>query len=143
MRPACSWGNRNVTSGLRAFGFVVLIALALGAGAVLLPASALPRGGGPRDVRLIARDMTFYLEGAEQPNPTLRFRAGEEIRLVLRNDDAGMDHDFAIRTWGVATGLLEGKGETAVTFRVPGTRGSESYACSPHSQMMRGTIEIE
>jgi plastocyanin len=87
--------------------------------------------------------MTFYLEGEDKPNPALKFRAGEEVRLVLRNDDPGMNHDFAVPSWNVGTSLLEGKGETTAVFRVPDAPGRQIYTCTPHSQMMRGTIDVE
>lgn len=130
-------------SGARVLVFAVVVALVVAAGAALLPTMASSATGGPREVRIVARNMTFYVAGQDAPNPTLRFRAGEEVRLVFTNEDDGMDHDFGIRRWKVGTRLLDGKGEDAVVFRVPETRGSETYACTPHSQMMRGTIEIE
>lgn len=96
-----------------------------------------------RDVRLVVRDMTFYLEGSAEPNPTLTFRAGEQVRVFLRNEDAGMDHDFAVAAWQTKTKVLEGRGEDAILIKVPATKGTESYTCTPHSQMMRGTIRVE
>ena len=121
----------------------VLIFCAVAVVAMLLPmiaSSDLDKG---REVRLVVRDMTFYLEGQDQPNPTLRFRAGEKVRLVLKNEDAGMDHDFTVSQWDVRTKMLEGKGEDAVVFRVPRTRGTDTYHCSPHAKMMRGTLVVE
>ena len=96
-----------------------------------------------REVRLVARDMTFYVEGSSEPNPTLAFRAGEKVRLILKNEDAGIDHNFSIPTWDAKTKLLEGRGEDAIEFKVPQRKGSEKYTCTPHSEMMRGTIRIE
>jgi hypothetical protein len=96
-----------------------------------------------REIRLVARDMTFYLEGSTEPNPTLAFRAGEKVRLILKNEDAGIDHNFSIPTWDASTRLLEGRGEDAIEFKVPKRKGSEKYTCTPHSEMMRGTIRIE
>ena len=96
-----------------------------------------------REVRLVARDMTFYVEGSLEPNPTLAFRAGEKVRLILKNEDAGIDHNFSIPTWDATTKLLEGRGEDAIEFKVPKRKGSEKYTCTPHSEMMRGTIRIE
>ena len=46
-----------------------------------------------REIHLVTRDMAFYLEGDSQtPNPTLTVRAGESIRIVVRNDDQGLMH---------------------------------------------------
>ena len=130
-------------SGVRLFGFAAVIAVLL-AGAAMLPMVASSVGSDePREVRLVARGMAYYLPGEAEANPTLRLRAGEEIRLVLRNEDGGMNHDFSVTPWKVGTALIEGKGETSIVFRVPDSRGSTTYACTPHSIMMRGTIVVE
>ena len=121
--------------------------------AVLVAAALLPIMGAssdreasptPREIRLVAKDMTFYLEGHNTPNPTLRVRAGEQIRLVLRNETPGMSHDLVIKPWQVQTPMLEKKGEEAVvSFRVPDRAGTATYNCTPHAEMMRGSINIE
>lgn len=121
----------------------VLIGIAALA-ATLLPmiASSLP--GGTREIRLVARDMTFYVEGENEPNPTLTLRAGEKVRLVLTNDEAGVRHDFAVKAWQVGTRMLDDRGEAAaVTFRAPSSPGEQTYHCTPHAKMMRGTIRVE
>jgi plastocyanin len=96
-----------------------------------------------REIRLVARDMTYYLDGDTQPNPTLKLRAGERVKFVLRNEDEGMEHDFKIRAWEVGTGIVNGRGSDAVTFTVPALRGSHAYSCTPHPSSMRGLIEVE
>ena len=114
--------------------------------AALLPIVAASRGGdpAPRELRIVAKDMTFYVDGEQTANPTLRFKAGEHIRLVLRNEDAGMTHDFVIKEWDVATETLTDKGaEDTVVFRVPKQRASTAYQCSPHSEMMRGSVRVD
>lgn len=116
-----------------------MFVVAAAAGAIVLSA----RGPAAREIRLVARDMTFYVEGQDEPNPTLRLRAGETVRLVLRNVDQGMTHDFAIPEWGAATGRLEGGEEATITFRAPGRPATQAYKCRPHSAMMRGTILVE
>ena len=86
--------------------------------------------------------MTFYVDGQDAPNPTLHARPGERIRIVLRNTDVGMSHDFVIRSWRVNTRLLKGKGEDSIEFTVPQTRGAHVYSCTPHAEMMGGTIVV-
>jgi plastocyanin len=100
-------------------------------------------GAPAREIHLVVKDMTFYVEGDTTPNPTLRARAGEHVRLVLRNTDPGMVHDFTIQSWSVGTRLLKGKGEDSIEFTVPNTRGAHVYSCTPHSAMMGGTIEVQ
>lgn len=127
---------------------IVLLAAAALCAALLpiIAASHPPAGGdaGPREIRIVARGMAFFVDGDDAANPTLRLKAGEQVRLVLRNEDAGMTHDFAINDWKVATKTLTRKGaESAVVFRVPEDRGTTPYHCTPHAQMMRGSIQVE
>jgi plastocyanin len=121
---------------------VGVVTVALLAAAALLPMMGLSRED-DREVRLVAIDKTFYLEGQSTPNPTLKLRAGERIRLVLRNEDDGMRHDLKIREWNVAVAPINGKGEGALTFRVPDSRAVVSYACTPHASSMQGVIQVE
>ena len=128
-------GPRAWTFGIAA----VLAAAALGP-LVVARDGAAP----PREIRLVVRDMRFYLEGQQAPNPPLRLRPGEHVRVVLRNEDPGIGHDFAIASWKVATALVyKAAEETSVTFRVPDRPGTETYMCTPHAEMMRGSIRIE
>ena len=120
------------------------LAVAIVAGAMAFGAIALSaRGDGPREIRVVVRDMNFYLDGQPEANPTLRLRAGETVRVVLRNEDEGMKHDFAIPGWKTATQKIESGEEASVTFRVPGQASSQSYTCRPHASIMQGTIQIE
>ena len=96
-----------------------------------------------REIRIVARNMSFYVEGNPQPNPTIALRRGERIRLVFRNDDPGTRHDFVVAGWNVETDLLRARSETAVVFRVPSAAGTAAYECTPHATMMRGTIAVE
>jgi FtsP/CotA-like multicopper oxidase with cupredoxin domain len=96
----------------------------------------------PRELHLVVRGMSYYIDGERTPNPTLYVRRGERIRLVLNNSDAGMTHDFTIEAMNVHTRLLKGTGEDAVEFIAPRVRGSHTYRCTPHSAMMNGTIVV-
>lgn len=95
-----------------------------------------------RDVVLVVRDMTFYLQGDDTPNPTLRFAPGERVRVMLRNEESGVTHNFVIGDWGVETPELRGAGAARVEFRVPGAGGTHRYQCTPHAAMMSGLIEV-
>ena len=104
----------------------VVVAVAV-SGAVMLPRIVSSREA-VRDVTVVVRNMAYYVDGENTPNPALRFAAGEQVRLTLRNEDRGMSHDFSVKSWGVATKVLDGKGQDTVTFRVPrGSNGSTSY----------------
>ena len=112
--------------------------------ALTLPRIVSSREEEPRPVTLVVRNMTYYLDGNDTPNPSLRFAPGQRVRLTLRNEDAGMSHDFNIRPWNVGTKVLDGKGQDTVTFRVPSrSDGPATYTCTPHAAMMSGSIVIE
>jgi plastocyanin len=96
-----------------------------------------------REVTLVARGMTFALPGQpETSNPVLQLRAGERVRLVLRNEAPGLTHDVAIPAWGVATDPIPGGQSTAVTFVVPRGDGAVEYQCRPHAAMMTGRVDV-
>jgi plastocyanin len=131
--------------------FVIVVAMAAVGVVALLPLGAESLGLGrnassasaPREIVLVARDMSFYLDGAGAENPTLRLRAGEHIRLVLKNEEPGVVHDFAVSAWKLGTRRLQSRERDAVTFRVPDSLGQYEYLCNPHASMMRGIIEVE
>lgn len=96
-----------------------------------------------REIVLVARGMAFYFpDDLNTPNPTIRVRAGERVRLVLRNEEPGITHGFAVPAWGVETRLLESAGSDTIELPVPGVPGRQDYRCTPHAAMMRGTIEV-
>jgi plastocyanin len=124
--------------------FTVAVTVLLGITlAATLPYVASSSSGGVREIHLVARDMAFYLDGQGEPNPTLVVRRGEHVRILLRNQDVGMSHDFGVLAWKKGTGVITGLGEAAIEFRAPVAAGAETYACTPHAEMMRGTIRVE
>lgn len=127
----------------RALVAAIIISVAAVA-ATLLPTLATSGGEQVREIRIVARDMSFYLEGQTDPNPTLTLRAGERVRIVVRNEDPGMRHDFVITAWSVSTRMLDDRGqEDALTITAPSERGVQTYTCTPHPQMMSGTVRVE
>ena len=109
--------------------------------AALLPAASRTWS---REITLVAKGMTFYLEGhPDAPNPTIRVKAGELVRVVLRNEDRGMKHDVAVPAINVAMKVVDWSERGEVTFDVPAIPGTYEYVCRPHLLMMRGTIQVE
>jgi hypothetical protein len=108
--------------------------------AVLAPAlSKTP----PREITLIVRDMAFYLESDPRtPNPALDMRAGERIRIRLRNQDRGITHDFAVPVLKKAVDEIDWNESDDVVFSAPKVPGTYQYECQPHRLMMRGTIRV-
>ena len=128
--------NRTLVGGT----IIAVVALA----ATLLPMLASTGREEAREVRIVTRDMSFYVDGNGEPNPTITFKAGERVKLVLRNEDPGMSHDFVVKAWSLGTKLLEDRGEQdSISFTVPSAPGTTTYHCTPHSKMMSGTLRIE
>lgn len=106
----------------------------------MLASSELDRG---RDVHLVIRNMAFYVDGAGQPNPTLTFKAGERVRVFVRSEDAGMNHDFVVKDWKIRSKTIHGRGKIELRITVPRLASTASYYCTPHAGTMRGTISVE
>ena len=96
----------------------------------------------PREIALVARGMAFYLPGDATPNPTIRLAAGERVRVVVRNETAGMKHDFAVDSLSAHIGPLAAGRSAAVEFTAPRQVGQHPYRCRPHARMMKGMIEV-
>jgi plastocyanin len=110
-------------------------------GAVLVKLKAADDGA--REIRLVARDMSYRLEDSAGTNPTLRLHRGERVRFVLTNDDAGYAHNLVAPVLDVSTPLIQHGHSQSVEVTVPDVPGVSAYACGPHGQMMRGNIVIE
>jgi plastocyanin len=106
----------------------------------LLPAlSSTPK----RDITLVVRGMAFYLEDdPTAPYPTIEVKAGERVRVVVKNEDRGLTHDFAVPAVGAAMDEITWNQTDQVTFTVPSEPGTYDYVCQPHRLMMRGTIRV-
>jgi plastocyanin len=116
---------------------------ALGLIVVTLLAGWACRTASVREVTLVARGMTFALP--EQPaseNPTVRLRAGERVRLVLKNEAAGLVHDLVIPDWNVTLEAIPAGETSSVTFTVPEKTGQVEYRCQPHAAMMSGVVDV-
>ena len=108
--------------------------------AALLPALTMTP---TREVHLVVKGMAFYLEtDLETPNPTIEVKAGERVRVVVRNDDRGLTHDFTVPVAGAMTKEITWNQSGEVVFDVPETPGTYQYVCQPHRLMMRGTIRV-
>jgi len=87
--------------------------------------------------------MTFSLaDDAQQLNPVIAVRAGERIRLVLKNEAPGLLHDIEIAAWDVQVSQIRAGERADVTFVVPNQPGRYEYRCRPHAEMMSGFFEV-
>ena len=99
--------------------------------------------GPTREITLVARGMTFVLEESpREPNPVISLRAGERVRIVLKNDAPGLLHDLDIPALNVQLEQIRAGHSTEVTFTVPNTPGRHEYRCRPHSELMHGIVEV-
>ena len=108
--------------------------------AALLPAlSSTPA----REVTLVAKGMAFYLDGdLNTPNPVIEVKAGERVRVVLRNEERGMAHDFAVPALDVALNPVSWNESEDLVLEAPSEPGTYDYVCRPHRLMMKGTIRV-
>jgi len=96
-----------------------------------------------REVTLVAKGMAFYLEDdLKTANPTIEVKAGERVRVVLKNQDRGLVHDFAFPLGKAVTKEIIWNQSGKVSFKVPKTPGTYEYYCQPHRLMMKGTIRV-
>ena len=96
-----------------------------------------------RQVTLVAKGMAFYVEGGgATANPAIEARAGETLRVVLRNQERGVTHDFAVPAVDAATRALNWNEQDEVTFDVPDEPGTYEYVCRPHVLMMKGQLVV-
>lgn len=110
---------------------------------LVVVAGCSPHPGPTRDVVVVARGMTFVLEDApDTPNPVIALRAGERVRLVLKNEAPGLLHDMVIPDLGVEIEQMRAGESRELTFIVPANTGRHEYRCRPHADMMRGFIEV-
>ena len=97
-----------------------------------------------REITLVAKGMAFFLENdPDTPNPTIRVKAGERVRIVLRNEDRGFVHDFAVPAVETAVDQINWNQASAATFEMPAAPGTYEYICQPHRLMMSGTLIVE
>jgi plastocyanin len=97
-----------------------------------------------REVQLVVRDMAFYLaDDPQTANPTITVTAGETVHLVIRNEDRGLRHDFALPVVDASTKTLAFGEKGEVTLTAPAKPGIYEYVCRPHRAMMRGVIKVQ
>ena len=101
-----------------------------------------------REIVVEVRGMAFYVDGAATPNPAIRARPGELLRVTLRNSDAGLVHDFAVSDLGVVlqpiqTGAsrvhrVQGASHSGhLRLRVPAARADDARPHRSHGPITR------
>ncbi len=114
----------------------VLLALPLFLGTIFAHRGSLDLDTDVRTIVIIAKDMKF-----NETNPTLEVEFGERVRIVFRNEDAGMRHDLVIEDLGFRTPVLQ-PGQEAIIEFISQTEGAFEYFCSIHPISMRGTLLV-
>lgn len=96
----------------------------------------------PREIHIVIRDMAFYVNDDTSPNPAIVVAPGESVALIVRNDDAGIVHDFGVPAWASSTRRLRAGESQRLVLQAPAATGGTPYHCSPHSRMMSGEIVV-
>ena len=118
---------------------IAIIAACVVVGALVAAMTRTP----DREIRLVAKGMAFYLESdPSTPNPTITVDAGERVRIVLRNDDRGFVHDFAVPAIDEGLDQVGWNKTNSTTFDMPDASGTYRYICRPHELMMSGTLIV-
>jgi len=94
-----------------------------------------------QELTLVARGMSFRLEGSCNENPEIRLRVGGHVRVRFRNEDTGVEHGLTIPEFGLQTGILKA-GQEQILDLVPRSPGRFAYHCALHSRMMQGTLVV-
>lgn len=138
MRSLSTWLHRTPPAArlLAALGLLGAVAAM-----ALIPLMASARAGS-REIVLVARQMAFYAEGGGEPNPTLVVRPGEEVRIVLKNEEPGVLHDLKVGGVNVSVDPIRAGATASLTFRAPVQPGRYEYVCRPHAQMMKGLLVV-
>jgi plastocyanin len=116
-------------------GVSIVIVVALGM-------SWASRASSVHEISLVARGMAFYVEGTSVANPTMQVRAGDRIRIVLKNEASGLRHDLAVPSLSAVMSPVEPGSSGVLEFDAPAQPGRLVYECRPHAQMMHGMIEV-
>ncbi len=131
---------------MKNLGLISVILLVSITGALVLFVPLLQDRKLPREVVIVAEDMSFTvstqnLEGIK--NPTLNFIRGEKISILFRNNDPGIRHDLIIEGLGIKSSILSYGESERIILTVPDNVGTRSYYCTFHMLMMKGLIVIE
>lgn len=94
-----------------------------------------------KEVTLVAKEMAFYFEGSDLPNPTLKFQKGDHVRIHFINQDPGIAHDVVFPTWNISTGKVNFGDQAQIELKVT-SAGQFEYLCSLHAAMMRGKLLV-
>jgi len=95
---------------------------------------------------LVARDMAFYRpDKPNTPNPPIKLPNGKTVAITLRNEDAGVRHDVAVKLgeqdW--TSEPIMGGETTVLRFTVPDGPPGKSYRCTFHPVTMRGELRLK
>ncbi|MCH8165254.1 MAG: cupredoxin domain-containing protein [Planctomycetes bacterium] len=108
--------------------------------------ASIAQGAVSREITIVAKNMVFSvpsLESSGEANPTITVKRGQRVTIVLRNDDAGMQHDLVIEGLDVRLEVVSCGETTRLTFTAPREPGEYVYLCSFHPRRMRGVFIVE
>jgi plastocyanin len=128
---------------MRPKSWIVAVVMLVGiAGGVAVAVTRSTRAPAPREIVLVARGMAFYVEGVSVANPPIVLNAGETVRLTLKNEAPGLQHDLAVPAFMAAIDPIAAGQVRTLTFTAPATPTTTDYLCRPHATMMRGRLQV-
>ncbi len=123
---------------------IALMIVVVGAtGAVL---ASMAQSAVSREITIVAKNMVFSVQSSEsagEANPIISVKTGQKITIILRNDDAGMQHDLVIEGLDSRLEAVSCGETTRLTFTAPREPGEYVYLCSFHPTRMRGVFIVE
>ena len=97
--------------------------------------------GVPVSVNLTAKNIAFDVK-------TITVAAGAAVTVNFDNQDASVEHNFAVYMDSAATmpifvgKIITGPAQIAYSFTAPGQPGTYFFRCDVHPTMMRGTFVV-
>jgi len=124
--------------GLKGILVAALLAAMLGAGVVIFLKQRAARS--PASVQVVDLSMRDYTFNGT--NPTFRFKVGDRVRFVVRNEEqTPIRHNFAIPSLGIPCDRELGPGEIRHVFLTLKRPGTFEYVCCTH-RGMGGTLIV-
>ena len=120
-------------------GFIVAVVVVVVAMAILMISGFRTSTEADEPIREIVLEAKGTAFGDD--NPTLIFKAGERVRVIVRNTDPGVEHSIAIPELGIERVDIA-PGEEHVFEVRAGRPGVVDYVCPQHMPLMQGKIVV-
>ncbi len=106
---------------------------------------------GPKDCAAPCQDVNLAASGVKYSTNTITVKTGQNVRIIFANNDAGVDHNFAVYksttdVTAVATGsvgtVFAGVNTDNIVFAAPAP-GTYLFRCDVHPTIMFGDFIVQ